>query len=177
MGYTTSFSGEFKVSPTLKPEHVAYLRKFSMTRRMARSSRLAERMLDFERVAVGLPIGPNGAYFVGGLGTMGQEEDESILDYHGDQSTSVNSQPDLWCNWEPSKDGAAILWNGAEKFYGYIPWIKYLIEHFLAPWGYSLSGTVDWVGEDHDSDRGRILVVGNVVEVLRGRVKVEYEDG
>ena len=177
MGYTTSFSGSFNVSPLLKPEHAAYLRKFNETRRMSRSSRLAEKMEDPVRIAVGLPVGPNGAYFVGGLGFMGQDADASILDYNRFDATAVNSQPGLWCQWCPNEEGTEIGWDGGEKFYDYVPWIKYLIEHFLAPWGYSLNGMVEWVGEDTDSDRGRIQVVGNVVKVIKGCVRVEFEDG
>lgn len=37
MGYTTDFSGQFNVSPALKPEHMVYLAAFAETRRMKRN--------------------------------------------------------------------------------------------------------------------------------------------
>mgnify|MGYP000691612867 CR=1 FL=1 len=56
MGYTTDFEGTFALDRPLSPEHAAYLRAFSHTRRMARSA-LAEDMTDDVRSAAGLPIG------------------------------------------------------------------------------------------------------------------------
>lgn len=52
-------------------------------------------------------------------------------------------------------------------------WLTYLIEAYLAPWGYVLGGAVEWIGEEAD-DRGRIVVEANRVRVQRGRVV--YED-
>jgi hypothetical protein len=68
----------------------------------------------------------------------------------------------LWCKWAPSEDHTAILWDEGEKFYDYIEWLEYLIQHFLVPWGYVVNGEVHWVGED-DLDRGTITVRHNVV--------------
>jgi hypothetical protein len=144
----------------LKPAHAAYLLKFSETRRMARDPDRAAKMPDPLREAVGLPLGPQGAYFVGGLGFAGQDEDDSILD----GNEPPEGQPGLWCQWVPSEEGTAILWNGMEKFYYYIEWLEYLIEHFLKPWGYRLNGVVTWQGEEEE-DRGRIIVVDNVMTV------------
>lgn len=42
-------------------------------------------------------------------------------------------QPGLWCQWVPTEDGAAIVWDGGEKFYCADEWMRYLIDHFLAP--------------------------------------------
>lgn len=47
----------------------------------------------------------------------------------------------------------------------YVEWLEYLIQHFIAPWGYKLNGAVVWHGEDSD-DIGRIVVTDNVVRVL-----------
>jgi len=66
----------------------------------------------------------------------------------------------------PNADGTAIEWNEGEKFYEYIPWIKYLIDNLLKPWGYVLNGTVEWEGEDN-SDVGKIIVKDNVVTVKK----------
>ena len=66
MGYTTDFNGEFEVSPSLSYDHKQYLDAFATTRRMKRDQDIAETLPDPVREAVGLPIGYEGAYFVGG---------------------------------------------------------------------------------------------------------------
>ena len=156
MGYTTDFSGEFWCDPPLSAKHREYLEKFNETRRMKRNPSALPN--DPVRAAVGLPEGPEGAYFVGGGGSYGQDRDDSILDYNDPPS----GQPGLWCQWTPSKSGEAIHWDGGEKFYNYVEWIEYLVEHFLKPWGYTLEGSVQWVGED-PTDVGTISIVDNVV--------------
>ena len=42
-------------------------------------------------------------------------------------------QPGLWCQWVPCWDGCCLAFNGYEKFYAAIPWLRYLIQHFLEP--------------------------------------------
>lgn len=71
--------------------------------------------------------------------------------------------PGIWCDWVPSEDGTAIVPGEAENFYGYVPWIEYLIEHFLGPWGYVLNGRVHWDGEQ-TGDSGVIRITDNRVE-------------
>jgi hypothetical protein len=144
----------------LTPEHAAYLKKFAETRRMKRDARKVQSLPDPIREAVGLPLGKEGGYFVGAQGFMGQDADDSVLNYN----TPPAGQPGLWCQWEPNEDGTAIVWNQAEKFYDYIRWLEYLIKHFLAPWGYVLDGEVEWQGEE-DEDRGTIQVVQNEVKI------------
>lgn len=156
MGYTTDFSGEFKLDQPLAPEHREYLKKFNETRRMRRNPQLVATLPDPVRDAVGLPTGPDGDYFVGGTGFMGQDGDESVVDHN----SPPNSQPGLWCQWAPNEDGTAIVWDEGEKFYEYVEWLWYIIENFLKPWGYELNGKVRWQGEDAD-DRGIINVKNN----------------
>jgi uncharacterized protein (TIGR02996 family) len=143
----------------LQLEHAAYLRQFSYTRRMKRDARKALHMPDPRRVAVGLQLGKEAAYFVGGQGHRGQDRDDSIRDYNKPPA----GQPGLWCHWVPNADGTAIVWDKGEKFYSYVEWLEYLIEHFLRPWGYLLNGRMDWEGQDPD-DVGTILVRDNRVE-------------
>jgi hypothetical protein len=142
----------------LRPEHAAYLVKFSETRRMKRDATKAAGLPDPTREAVGLPLGEEAGYFVGGGGFMGQDDDESVLDH----SDPPSGQPGLWCNWQPNKDGTAIVWSGAEKFYAYVDWLDYLIDNFLRPWEYVLNGKVRWRGQERD-DRGIITVKDNQV--------------
>lgn len=165
MGYTTDFEGSFSLDKPLTTEHATYLRTFSATRRMKRDPMKAKDMIDPHRLAVGLPVGDDSEFFVGGLGYAGQENDSSVIEFNRPPA----GQPGLWCQWVPGRGDSSIEWDGGEKFYAYVEWIRYLIEKFLAPWGYTLSGTVKWHGEDHD-DMGRIVVENNKVTVQKGRV-------
>jgi len=145
----------------LRPEHAAYLTAFSQTRRMRRDPAKAQRLPDPVRETAGLPLGPEGTYFVGGGGSYGQEHDESVLDYN----RPPTGQPGLWCQWVPDKSWTALVWNGGEKFYDYVPWLEYLLEHFLGPWGYLVNGEITWQGEE-ETDRGRILITDNCVRAI-----------
>ena len=155
MGYTTDFEGRFKLNRKLKKKDQDLLTKFVETRRMARN--------------VGPEFGVEGEFYVDGKGFAGQDSDETILDYNRPPRT----QPGLWCQWVPSEDGQFIQWDGSEKFYNYVEWLKYLIDKILAPRGYKLNGVVGWQGEDR-GDIGKIEVVDNVVRTLRGQVNVTY---
>jgi hypothetical protein len=156
MGYTTDFTGRFDLDKPLELKHIQYLDQFASTRRMQRRSHIAEKYTDPLRHAVGLPIGEEGEYYVGAE-RYSCDSDQSVIDHN---KPPVN-QPGLWCNWVPTEDGLHIEWNGGEKFYHYIEWLKYLIEHFLKPWGYSLSGTVKYQGEDPD-DKGVLIFADNI---------------
>jgi hypothetical protein len=163
MGYHTDFRGIFQVTPRLKKEHAEYLSKFCETRRMKRDPSIAETLPDPLRERVGLPIGDDGGYFVGGTGVCGQDRDVSIVDWR-DYNTPPGGQPGLWCQWTPTEGLDAIEWDGGEKFYEYFEWIKYLIEHFIKPWGYVLNGEVEWRGEDW-CDTGVISIKENNAEI------------
>ena len=73
--------------------------------------------------------------------------------------------PDAWCQWQPTDDGAALVWNEVEKFYGYVEWLSFLIERFFKPWGRTLNGSVDWAGEDSE-DQGVIHIKDNRVQAI-----------
>ncbi len=167
MGYSTSFEGKFNLDKPLTPAHKAYLEAFASTRRMARNPTLAEKLPDPIRIAAGLPIGQEGAYYVGSKddGNFGQNRDSSVID----GNSSGRSMPGLWCQWTPSEDGTGIEWDGGEKFYAYQEWLAYIITNFLAPWGYRLNGTVTWAGEE-SSDRGKLTVKDNVISAKQGRM-------
>jgi len=142
MGSHTDFAGEFGCTPTLSQAHAGYLRQFSRTRSMKRDPALAATLPDPLREAVGLSIGDEGAYFVGGLGLRGQDADPSVTDHntppgqlsyggvenefrdrYEERQRRIEAgecQPGLWCQWIPSDDGTAIEWDGGEKFYEYV---------------------------------------------------------
>lgn len=152
MGYTTDFEGSFTCTPALNADQIAYLKAFAETRRMKRNPTIAEQYEDILRVRLDLPIGIEGEYFVGGFGSFGQDDDRSVIDHNSPAST----QPGLWCQWTPNEDGTEIEWDGGEKFYSYIDWIKYINDNFLKKWGIVLNGKVEWEGEDSD-DIGAII--------------------
>ena len=160
MGYTTTFQGSFQLDRPLDEAHRRYLVSFSETRRMARLPAIASTLPDRIREAAGLPIGPEGAYYVGG------NEDSSVKDHN----MPPQGQPGLWCQWVPNEDGTAIEWDGRGNFYDYVDWIKYLINNFLGPWGYKLNGEVEWRGEEMN-DVGTITIKDNVVEALSRQEK------
>jgi hypothetical protein len=142
MGYNTDLCGEFNLDKPLTEAHKNYLNKFSETRRVKRKQTDASKMDDPIRIAAGLP------------------------------NTPPDGQPSLWCQWVPNDDGTAIVWDGGEKFYEYVDWIKYLVENFFKPWGYVLNGEVSWSGEDID-DRGLIVIQDNVVKIKVARIVYE----
>lgn len=175
MGYTTDFDGQFDLNKPLASQHKAYLEAFASTRRMKRDAYITEGRPDPVRLAAGLPVGLDGGYFVGEGGHAGQGEHNADYETIGILSYNYppNGQPGLWNQWVPNDDGTAIQWDGGEKFYNYIEWIEYLIEHFLKPWGYVLNGEVEWFGED-SNDRGLICIEDNVVKTKIA--KIVYED-
>jgi len=168
MGYNTDFEGVFVLKKKLKENHRAYLNAFANTRRMCRDKNLAEELDDPIRIAVGLPVGVDGGYYVGAKGFKGQDKDISIVEYN----YPPEDQPGLWCQWVPSDDGKAIGWNYTEKFYEFVPWINYIIDHFLIPWEYSISGDMYWYGEDRN-DIGIISIKDNIVTIKKGKISYE----
>ncbi len=189
MGYTTSFSGEFLLDRPLAPEHAAYLRQFARTRRMKRDPKKAAKLPDPLREAVGLPIGHEGAYYVGADRYENGFGDDSVVDgnrppgmpshqrgtpfeailVEEQEARDRGAQPGLWCQWIPSDDGSSIVWDEGEKFYEYGDWLVYLIKNFLQPWGYIVNGRVDWQGESSD-DVGAIFVRDNEVRAVQAEI-------
>lgn len=197
MGYTTDFNGRFDIKGTLTNEQMSYINQFSNTRRMKRDvNKLMELYKGKYGYPgrTGTPeeiYGNDGEFFVGSEGYRGQDSDSSIIDYntppgqlgYQDRTLSFSDlygenerrtkeglcQPGLWCQWVVSPDGFYLEWDGGEKFYSYIDWLKYLIKNFFQPWGVELSGEVTWQGED-SSDMGKIIVKGYDVTILHGEI-------
>lgn len=169
MGYTTDFDGEFGITPTLKPKHRKYLEAFSYSRRMERDAEKASKLPDKLRKAVGLPIGTDGGFYVGDDADFGQTRSDDITNYN----EPPHGQPGLWCQWQPTESGDGLYAEG-EKFYDYIPWLQYLVDNFLGPWGYKLNGEVSWQGEEAP-DVGKIQVKDNQIKVFRGEINYVEE--
>lgn len=171
MGYSTQFEGEVQIEPRLRPEHLAYLRRFSETRRLKRDPLQAALLPDPVRSATGLSIGSDGAYFVGAVDEF-DRGDSSIIDIN--RAHAPFDDPlsfSLYCGWAPRPDGGALQWNGDDNFAEYVSWLEFLIEHFLGPWGYLANGRVHWQGDDAD-DLGSIFVRDNVVRSVQATIQV-----
>ena len=173
MGYTSDFTGHVTIDPPLNEAEVAYLSKFSGTRRMDREK---------------------GPYYVDGAGFAGQDRESDILNFN----SPPDGQPSLWCSWtytgaengewcvEPDAPfGSAMFWNGDEKFYSSAEWMQYIIHHFLKPnavasttgdpqfaeftFNHVLNGEIHVQGED-PADIWKIIVEDNVVKIAEGYV-------
>jgi hypothetical protein len=199
MGYTTDFNGHLTLSKPLTEEQFKYINKFSETRRMKRDVSILMELYDGkfgypgtskEKNTLEEIYGKQGEYFVGGLGSYGQTNDRSILDYNSPPNQldyndggefndrweennrrikNGECQPGLWCQWIVTGDenGMVLEWDGGEKFYYYIDWLQYLINHFFTKWGVLLNGTIEWFGEER-TDFGKIIVNDNVITIGNG---------
>lgn len=181
MGYTTDFYGEFGFSRPLKPVEKDFLNKLASTRRVKRD---VKKLFEIYKGNDGNPFascpeeiyGHEGEYFVGNDNTSCA----SIVNYncapgensYGDAILNPDKnrlgQPGLWLQWVPNEDGDCLEWDECEKFYAYIEWLEYLINHFFSKWGVMLNGIVDWDGEDRE-DFGKIVVINNSIFILEGK--------
>jgi hypothetical protein len=131
MGYTTDFIGHVELSPPLNTAEQQYLRAFADSRRYDRPHRPYE-----------VP------------GNPAAEHDERPVDHDAYNSVGPG-QPSLWCHWTPCWDGCCLSFDGREKFYGATSWMRYLIDHFLAPGAQASSSRLPWFEEftfDHTLD-------------------------
>jgi len=166
MGYTTEFRGEFIFNKPLTKKQTDYIRLFTETRRMKRDTNALNGWFKGDKGLVGRTkdhYGIDGEFFVGGIGFMGQDTDPSVIDSNEPPST----QPGLWCQW--ITDGKTLYWNGSEKFYNYIEWLKYMMENFFIPWGIVLDGKVYWRGEDW-IDQGIIELKNNSMIIYTNKM-------
>ena len=197
MGYTTDFQGQLSFDRVLTNEEVNYIKKFNDSRRMKRD---VSKLYDIYKGEGGNPFlpkeqtyGNEGEYFVGGTGHGGQDRDDTIINYNESPGIVIKSndedfgtywsrrtkqiedglcQPGLWCQWTTNEEGTCLEWDGGEKFYNYVEWLKYLINHFFEKWGVKLNGEITWEGEESE-DMGKIVVVDNVVTVKVARITYE----
>ena len=139
--------------------------------------------------------GLDGEYFAREDGQSGQSHDKSILDYNVSpgligygKDTDFNArwnenqkrktdgigQPGLWCQWIiVEEDGVQYLeWDGGEKFYDYVEWLKYLDKHFFKPWNIQLEGEIQWQGEEI-GDIGKIIAKDGKIEIYEAEFKLK----
>jgi hypothetical protein len=163
MGYDITFEGGSQISPSLTREQREYLRSFTRTRRVRRDPSKAAELPDPQRLKLGLPVGDEGAFFVGS-GYDRKEDDPSVIDANSPPA----GQPGLWCQWVPNDGGDVLEWDGREKFVAYFDWLRYLIEAFFQPWGCVLDGRVSWKGDNY-WDLGELIVERNKIRTINRR--------
>lgn len=105
MGYSTSFSGGFKLNRELTHKEWMELR----------------RLADYD------------------------SRDDG---FYAEFTDTPDTIPDAYLQWEPNDDGTEIVWNGGEKFYEYIHWLRWLVKHYLKPHGLVINGDVRWQGDE-----------------------------
>lgn len=72
--------------------------------------------------------------------------------------------PSDYLQWIFTPDGMEIKWDGEEKFYGYVIWLKWIVDKFLIPNGYILNGTVKYQADDDKDERGFLIVQKNIIK-------------
>jgi hypothetical protein len=156
MGYTTDFTGKIEITPVLPPELIKYINEFGTSRRMKRN---VEKLQEKYNGKFGFngKYGVDGEYFIGDKGYSGQFGDSTVID----NNTPPRTQPGLWCQWEITNDGKFIEWDGSEKFYESVEWMKYIINNFIGD-KYSCNGKIEAQGEDEE-DHWWLIVDNNEV--------------
>lgn len=108
--------------------------------------------------------------FEGVINVMGDEQNlhvfKSFMDElydtrHGDDAHEDPGFPSFYCQWVFDDHTSTIQWDGGEKFYGYVEWMKIVCkkaDHF----GLVCNGKVRWQGENL-ADTGVITVEDNIV--------------
>ena len=89
----------------------------------------------------------------------------NALEELADSRHDDEEMPSIWCQWVVGENRRTIRWDGDEKFYGYIDWIRYINNHFLLPKKIKLNGTVAFQGES-PKDGGRIVATNGKIEVF-----------
>ena len=80
---------------------------------------------------------------------------------------------DAYLQWVPTETLDGIVWDGNEKFYEYVPLLRWLCG-WLKERGIEANGELLWAGDETD-DRGRIAVSSNEVEVIKGqRIETKF---
>lgn len=170
MGYTTTFDGKFSFNREVPEELMSYINTFSSTRRMKRDvEKIKEIYPNWKDYSYNGNLGVEGEYFARDDGDFGQSRDDSIINYNEPAST----QPGLWCKWIIAKDENSyyLEWNEGEKFYHYVEWLKYLIDHFFTPNNLILNGIVAYQGEDKE-DNGYIFIIDDN-KIIADGVEIE----
>ena len=101
------------------------------------------------------------------LSRLGNSYDQDLYAEYTDTPETI---PKSYLQWVPNEDGTAIVWNGGEKFYDYIHWLRWLIKHYLKEHGLAVNGSIKWRGDELE-DVGIIYAHNN--KITHHKTKVE----
>lgn len=133
--------GHVDITPALNEAEVSYLDAFRRSRRFHR---------------------PGGPYEVPANPYADDEPGGALEAYN----RPAPGQPQLWCQWQLCWSGCCLAFDGSEKFYEPVRWMRYLIDHFLRPGAQATGSGLDCFEDftfDHQLEG---LVVGCRREVL-----------
>jgi hypothetical protein len=82
---------------------------------------------------------------------------------------------DGYCQWQLTKDCRGIEWDHGEKFYNYVEWLQYLIDNVLTPHDVTLSGSVNYSGEEADDNGVLVVENGSVRQVKHREIAISLE--
>lgn len=108
MGYTTDFVGHIDIYPHLNAGEIAYLEAFRHARHFDRGGSPYD--------VPGNPLAPD-------------REGVPVERYH----SLGQGKPQLYCQWAVCGSGCCLAFDGNEKFYQPVEWLRYLINHLLKP--------------------------------------------
>ncbi len=92
-------------------------------------------------------------------------EAKHILEINEEPETLKGKKPnDGYMQWVPTESLDQIVWDENEKFYDYIPWMRWMCE-LLQGWDIAASGILHWSGESA-GDTGTIIVKDNEVQAI-----------
>lgn len=108
MGHTTDFVGHIDIEPHLNASEIAYLEAFHHARHFDRGGSPYD--------VPGNPLAPD-------------HEGVPTEQY----SRLAPGVPQLYCQWVVCGSGCCLTYDGVEKFYQPVAWLRYLIDHLLGP--------------------------------------------
>ena len=108
MGYTTDFVGHIDIAPHLNAGEIGYLQAFRYARHFDRGGSPYD--------VPGNPLAPD-------------SEDVPMERYNSVE----HGMPQLYCQWAPCGSGCCLAFDGNEKFYEPVDWLRYQINHLLKP--------------------------------------------
>jgi hypothetical protein len=117
MGYTTDFIGHFDIYPPLNDAEQAYLTAYARSRREGT-----------EHAPYAVPANPAAEEFPP-PGRPVAAPSSGV----NPRVSALDRPPGIWCGWVPGWCGDCLAYDGIEKFYQPVDWLRYLIEHFLRP--------------------------------------------
>jgi hypothetical protein len=96
--------------------------------------------------------------------------------YYKQFTDTPETMPDSYLQWQPTHNGLGLEWNGGEKFYDYVHWLRWLIKHYFKPRDIVLNGELRWQGEEI-GDVGIINVADSKVTTKELKLEKTADNG